>query len=456
MTKKLESEREELPLPPCTVVLHSPWMNKDPNNHYVGSPTDPRLIQCSYANEIAGDTPPIIDSFLSLTQVEETYWSEAIAADGSRSNVIGTESPGRHSHYLEHGHYGEFTGGVEGINQVDDNDSGNPRPVQSAHHRHLFNLDEVRQEATEEASWQVFLPLHYELGAYYVERGDGSGANIPAGTVALSHVDDGGEFRDWQRLDREALKRDPRETDSFYSPRRWDHEVVRVVGCTPSKHRKGTEKHTHFLEPHNHSGSTEEATSYVGVDQSSGSTDAHSVPHSHAVSRVSVSREVLSQADNLRRHRPVFICMAKVDNPQLHKGMMFPFIPETGADIQAVKDRGDWRFYTEETVTEEDPVFLSALKVGSNVNYNEEARRKALLGENEHSHSLAHSHRVDFAQPNSNTGPRSLDGDNDDDDPFVASLNHAHYSVSVSGIADSSPVVNPLPFRRCLFIEFQA
>lgn len=437
-------------LPPCCLVLHSPYMT-DAQTHYVGAVSNPLLIQCTYAAELDSKVPAISDRYLSFTDGQISYWEpHEYSYPNYLDPALSTEWPASHHvHDLSHDHFAYDIGGkTVGTTEVDANDVGTPTYVSAPGHSHELRLASATIVVSEEVDPQFYEPLHYEVSAYYVDPERGIEAQVPAGAIVFSHENGGDRYSGWLRLDEVALKRDSREVDPQYEPKVWREEALRIVGCLPSKYRKGRRDHSHAIKEHYHSsGKASGVATRVGVDITSGN-DFAPMSHEHSMSYCSVSKEPVKPAENLRRHKKMLIYMALQDGALIKKGMFIPFIPRNQNDIDRVINTGIWKLHTEQTAKDLDPVMITSLSLKDLPGYDPDKYKAHIFGKNKHTHQFSHSHTVSLSQA-------SDDGSSAGGDPEipVSNKNHKHTEFVISDSKQSSGAINPLRYRRTLFIE---
>ena len=467
MTEKSVDMTKSVPegLPPGVLLLHSPWMtNKDSNNkdRYVGTPTDPLLISCTYMNELEGKSPAVIDRFISFCKDGDGFWD---VGDSSLDTGVSDERTADHRHNLDHDHYGSNVGmTTSGSGKVDDDDGGASADPVAPQHHHDVTLNKVLFSVTENIpgtdgeGYPPLNPVHYEVSAYHVDPTQNAYASVPAGTIVFARFvghewdDEVGGYPGWQRMDNTPLKRDSRETDTSYIPKVWKNVALRIAGCIPSKKPMGRRYHTHDTPPHFHDGGSAEGNhATIRVDPD-GNFIASYNDHTHDVSYVSEVNQQVTFAENLRRHLKIPCFMAKVDGAPLFKGMMVPFIPRRGSDdVIRATGTGVWTIVTQETSKKGDPILAVTQDVGDFRQYDPDSVQ-VVNGQNAHTHDYDHHHVVGLSQARN---PRNRRLDSQDDDYEVSRSGHTHGDFVISDQITSSESINPLQYRRVFFLERQ-
>ena len=422
-------------IPPSAIVLHTPWQ-VDKNDKYVGIIADPLLIQCTFKSELEKSTSIFIDRFLSM--------SGKTILEKSKRAII-DQRPSSHQHGFSHTQSFDTSRSiVTGGTRIDGNNIGHAKAFSAPNHVHDISLDIAGGAVSEEDTNQIHEPLHYEVSAYWVDPDRNERAAVHAGMIVFSKSRLL-EAPGWQRMDRKALKRDKREVDSGYTPRKWRKETLKVVGCIPSKHRKGQEFHTHILGEHSHSGSVSGKRGTVDADDSSGNQGVAKINHTHKVESVSAAPQaVVEYAVNLGLHRKLEVWVATQDGAPIVKGMMIPFIPRTKEEVDALIDEKLWGFDPEPNETADVSVTPTSGNFGSHRNPKEETG--SLHGSNLHSHRYKHDHIVNLSPA---FGVTIAD---QDDEVLMASTSHTHEGAFVQKEVESSFSRNPNRYRRVMLI----
>lgn len=153
------SDKVQATLPPCTLVLHSPWMN-GANDEYIGVVTDATLLQCTYAAELNEEVPVLTDRFVSFTSDEDAYWVKR--APNTIDRALSTEYPTEHAHDLSHSHSANgLASQAQYSSKIDRNNTGTPDYHVAPLHSHDVTLDQEALGASEENDKNSYEPLHY-------------------------------------------------------------------------------------------------------------------------------------------------------------------------------------------------------------------------------------------------------------------------------------------------------
>ena len=299
-------------------------------------------------------------------------------------------------------------------------------------------------------------PVHYEVSAYHVDPTQEKHVRVPAGTIVFSRFvrldfdNEVGGFPGWQRMDKEPLKRDARETDRSYIPKVWKNVALRVSGCIPSKTPKGRRDHTHDTPAHNHEGGLADGSPpTIRVDRHGNFFGSYN-NHTHDIAAVSPSYQQVMMAENLRRHLKLPCFMAVVDGAPLYKGMMMPFVPRLGSDdVLRATGGGLWKLLTHDSAADGDPLLAVTSDVGDFRQYDPDDG-KVVKGRNTHSHDYDHHHVVTLSQARNSTRTTI---DHEDDDLEVSAKGHNHGAFVMAESMSSTESINPLQYRRLFFIE---
>lgn len=434
-------------LPPGAIALVTPWMT-DGQGQYVGLPADPLFLQCTEFNELGRATPILCNLFLSMA--EDVFFQEDDPPNDppGQPPVLSTEIPARHQHDLPHKHY-QMIAPAAGTDVVllDRDDSGGTRDFAATKHSHALDLPQTNIQTGEEARQRWHEPRHYELAAFWV-RDEGIMTTVPAGMIAFRR-DAQEQLPGWRRLDMKPLTRDPRDPDPTYSPRTWDGETFKVVGCHPAKMPKGADTHDHDVPGRRHPEPRLSAGTDVTTLDRPGrledKQDAAQAHHTHAITTVTNPPGRMTEAPNLRRHRPVTVWVAEVDGIDMPQGMIIPYIPTNPASYAALPSfrAGKWAPLLEPTARDFDPVLLTAF---NNNDYQPGQGPWDMQGSNTHTHEITHAHRVSFGAAQGHH-----EGDDENESP-ASSMGHGHPDLHVEHVAETTESLNPLRYRRVAFI----
>jgi len=428
-------------LPPGALVLHTPWMPSQTNQgRYAGVISDPLFTQCTYKAEANGECPRVTDCFLSMSG-ETILWDDP--------NAISRERLQDHQHNWRHGHSTDSSRGImTATTQIDANNIGRSVPVAGPNHVHGLTLKETGISIGGDNNELRHEPLHYEVSAYWIAPDQPKVAEVKAGMIAFAR-EKILEAPGWQRMNTAGLGIDPSEPDQSYSPRPWRKETFKIVGCIPSKHRKGQPHHTHLVPAHGHE--LDEVTSATGsgeveVDISSGSASTATNGHSHDPVTISEAAEaLLTHAENLRSRRNMEVYVATSDFAPVMEGMMIPYVPLDKKMIDDLLDQGRWSLSEEEEEYWEHPVFPVSGDYEGDLGPADRVGR--FTEANEHYHEHSHSHRVDLG------GPTLSQTYDQDDEVVVASGGHKHEDITISAMVRTKGSINPLNYRRVMMIR---
>lgn len=442
---KQESDFSDRFVPENVLALYTPWALIPGESDFVGPLKNARSggwFPCDQTSERIKDTPVVVDHFLS--------WAMSINSPRKSDHYTLFDqyepvSIGEHTHDLSHAHsftLRDWTDTRRG--------EGGRATVSSPLHEHKVSLplthlkvklDSVFDPDNPETPRYLtdgFEPPHYEVNAYYTR----TEREIPPGLIVFYPGTE--DIPGWRCLTKEGL-----DFGDLGTGEDWQDVLLKVVGCVPSRFRKGAEYHWHTVAGHTHLLDRKNPTE-TGVvkglmtadgDDLGRDTGAADFQHKHEVERVGwADSGSTGKATNKPRRVGMGVYVAVSEDARFKQSMFVPFVPNDQKVLELAYDgqwAAGWRV-RHKLVPDRDQLFLSSW--GEFIDDVE--------GDIFHKHEFTHTHEITTGAPTS-TGTF----DSDDKVSFAAH-DHRHKSVPVRDTITSADGKNVLRAREVNFLVF--